>query len=167
MKSQFQVVKRIGLMYSHGANQTFLIGTTHLKEKEHLEGGRIEGENIKAKLQTGELGLDMAEYMGEYKIIRRMDGGGNANVFVAENARGEEVAIKILREESGNGKKAVKRNRKKRIRFKIETEMVVGIQDEIKGVIPIFSYGLPDEKIKKYWYAMPIAIPLELSLIHI
>ena len=41
----------------------------------------------------------MAEYMGEYKIIRRMDGGGNANVFVAENARGEEVAIKILREE--------------------------------------------------------------------
>ena len=72
-------------MYSHGANQTFLIGTTHLKEKEHLEGGRIEGENIKAKLQTGELGLDMAEYMGEYKIIRRMDGGGNANVFVAEN----------------------------------------------------------------------------------
>lgn len=93
-----------------------------------------------------------------------MDGGGNANVFVAENARGEEVAIKILREESGNGKKAVKRNRKKRIRFKIETEMVVGIQDEIKGVIPIFSYGLPDEKIKKYWYAMPIAIPLEDKL---
>lgn len=29
----------------------------------------------------------MAEYMGEYKIIRRMDGGGNANVFVAEYAR--------------------------------------------------------------------------------
>ena len=27
----------------------------------------------------------MAEYMGEYKIIRKMDGGGNANVFVAEN----------------------------------------------------------------------------------
>ena len=106
----------------------------------------------------------MAEYIGEYKIIRRMDGGGNANVFVAENARGEEVAIKILREESGNGKKAVKRNRKKRIRFKIETEMVVGIQDEIKGVIPIFSYGLPDEKTKKYWYAMPIAIPLEDKL---
>mgnify|MGYP002728748276 CR=1 FL=1 len=55
----------------------------------------------------------MAEYMGEYKIIRRMDGGGNANVFVAENARGEEVAIKILREESGNGKKAVKRTKRK------------------------------------------------------
>ena len=59
-------------MYSHGANQTFLIGTTHLKEKEHLEGGRIEGENIKAKLQTGEFGLDMAEYMGEYKIMSQM-----------------------------------------------------------------------------------------------
>ncbi len=100
----------------------------------------------------------MAEYMGEYNIIRRMDGGGNANVFVAKNARGEEVAIKILREESGNGKRTEKRNRKKRIRFKIETEMVVGIQDEIEGVIPIFSYGLPDKRTKKYWDAMPIAI---------
>ena len=98
-----------------------------------MESGRIEGKNIKAKLQTGELSLDMAEYMGEYNIIRRMDGGGNANVFVAKNARGEEVAIKILREESGNGKRTEKRNRKKRIRFKIETEMVVGIQDEIEG----------------------------------
>lgn len=38
----------------------------------------------------------MAEYMGEYKIVRRIDGGGNANVFFAVNARGEEVAIKIL-----------------------------------------------------------------------
>lgn len=103
----------------------------------------------------------MAEYMGEYNIIRKMDGGGNANVFVAKNARGEAVAIKILREESGNGKRTEKRNRKKRIRFKIETEMVVGIQNEIEGVIPIFSYGLPDKRTKKYWYAMPIAIPLE------
>ena len=80
----------------------------------------------------------MAEYMGEYNIIRRMDGGGNANVFVAKNARGEEVAIKILREESGNGKRTEKRNRKMRIRFKIETEMVVGIQDEIEGQFLFF-----------------------------
>ena len=40
--------------------------------------------------------------MGKYKIVRKMDGGGNADVFVAENARGEEVAVKILREERGN-----------------------------------------------------------------
>lgn len=37
----------------------------------------------------GESGLDMAEYLGEYKIIRRMDGGGNANVFTAENVKGD------------------------------------------------------------------------------
>lgn len=89
----------------------------------------------------------MVKYMGKYKIVRKMDGGGNADVFVAENARGEEVAVKILREERGNGKRT-KKEIEKRIRFKIETEMVVGIQDEIKGVIPIFSYGLPDEKTK-------------------
>ena len=40
-----------------------------------------------------------------------MDGGGNANVFAAENVRGETVAIKILREEGGNGKRTEKRNR--------------------------------------------------------
>lgn len=106
----------------------------------------------------------MVEQLGEYKIIRRMDGGGNADVFLAENADRERVAIKILREEIGNGKKVEKRNRKKRIRFRIETETVVNIQEEIHGIIPIFSYALPDEKAKKYWYAMPIAIPLEDKL---
>ena len=105
----------------------------------------------------------MAEYMGEYNIIRRMDGGGNANVFVAKNARGEEVAIKILREESGNGKRTEKRNRKKRIRFKIETEMVVGIQDEIEGVIPIFSYGLPDKRTKNIGTQCQLLFPLKID----
>ena len=120
---------------------------------------------LKRKFEfSADNGVEPEENVEGSSISEYKTGGGNANVFVAENARGEEVAIKILREESGNGKKAVKRNRKKRIRFKIETEMVVGIQDEIKGVIPIFSYGLPDEKIKKYWYAMPIAIPLEDKL---
>lgn len=52
-----------------------LIGTIYLKKKEHLESRRIESKNTKAKLQTGEFGLDMADYMGKYKIIRRMDGG--------------------------------------------------------------------------------------------
>lgn len=106
----------------------------------------------------------MTENISEYKIKRRMDGGGNADVFVAENAAGKEVAIKILREENGKGKRIEKRNRKKKLRFKIETEMVMEIQEEIEGIIPIFSYGLPDEKSKKYWYAMPIAMPLEEKL---
>ena len=92
-----------------------------------------------------------------------MDGGGNANVFVAENARGEEVAIKILREESGNGKKAVKRNRKKRIRFKIETEMVVGIQDEIKGVIPIFLTDYLMKKQKNIGTQCQLLYPLKIN----
>lgn len=35
------------------------------------------------------------------------------------------------------------------------------IQDSVKGIIPIFDAGLPDEKNKKkYWYAMPIAEPI-------
>lgn len=58
-----------------------------------MESGRIEGKNIKTKLQIGEFDLDMAEYMGEYNIMRRMDVGGNANVFIVENTRDEKVAI--------------------------------------------------------------------------
>lgn len=35
------------------------------------------------------------------------------------------------------------------------------IQDSVKGIIPIFDAGLPDENNKKkYWYAMPIAEPI-------
>ncbi len=37
----------------------------------------------------------------------------------------------------------VKRNRKKRIRFKIETKMVVGIQDEIEGANAVATVTLP------------------------
>lgn len=58
-----------------------------------MESRRIEGKNIKTKLQIGEFDLDMAEYMGEYNIMRRMDVGGNANVFIVENTRDEKVAI--------------------------------------------------------------------------
>ena len=103
----------------------------------------------------------MIEQLGEYKILKRLDGGGNGTVYQAENEAGEKVAIKILREESGKGKNIQKRNRKKRTRFIIETETVAKIQKEVDGIIPIISYALPDEKTKKYWYAMPIATPVD------
>ena len=49
----------------------------------------------------------------------------------------------------------------KKDRFCIETQLVQKIQDTIKGIIPIFDAGLPDEKNKeKYWYTMPIAEPI-------
>lgn len=106
----------------------------------------------------------MVEAIGEYKIIKRIDGGGNGDVFFAEDSFGKEVAIKILREDNRNNKSAKKRNRKKQLRFKIETEMVLKLQKEIEGIIPILSYGLPDAKTKKFWYAMPLAVPLKDKL---
>ncbi len=103
----------------------------------------------------------MIKYLGEYKICERLGGGGNATVYRGENRQGENVAVKIFREENVTGKKARKRNNKKKARFIIETNTVIGIQDEIKGVIPILNWGLPDKKTKKFWYAMPIAIPVQ------
>lgn len=102
----------------------------------------------------------MIKQLGEYKLIKELGSGGNADVFVAKNAKGKEVAVKIFREEKVKGKKAIKRKK----RFECEIKTVVQIQDEIEGIIPILSYGLPDIKTKKYWYAMPIAIPLEEKL---
>lgn len=106
----------------------------------------------------------MMNKIGEYQIVERLDGGGNADVYVAKSAAGEDVAIKFLREDYGKGKRAEKRREKKRRRFKIEVETVLRIQDKIEGVLPVFAYGLPDEQTKKYWYAMPIAIPIEEAL---
>ena len=48
--------------------------------------------------------FDMAEWIGEYKIVRKFGEGGNADVFLAKNATDEEVAIKVLRVLGGQGK---------------------------------------------------------------
>lgn len=109
-------------------------------------------------------GVKIMKKLGVYTIRDRISGGGNADVYLAENAVGEQFAIKILREENGNSKRVIKRNRKRQMRFKFETKSVIENQEEILGIIPILDYGLPDKNEKKFWYVMPIAIPLEDKL---
>lgn len=93
----------------------------------------------------------------DYKIENSepIGSGGNANVYLAENVKTRSmVALKEL-------KTGGRFFEEKKDRFCIETRLVKRIQDSVKGIIPIFDAGLPDEKNKKkYWYAMPIAEPI-------
>ena len=93
----------------------------------------------------------------DYKIENSepIGSGGNANVYLAKNVKtGSMVALKEL-------KTGGRFFEEKKDRFCIETRLVQKIQDSVKGIIPIFDAGLPDENNKKkYWYAMPIAEPI-------
>ena len=81
----------------------------------------------------------------DYKIenFEPIGSGGNANVYLAKNVKTERmVALKEL-------KTGGRFFEEKKDRFCIETRLVQKIQDSVKGIIPIFDAGLPDEKNKK------------------
>lgn len=102
----------------------------------------------------------MSKY-SDYKIIniKPIGSGGNADVYLAKkNGDSKIVALKVLK--SGG-----RYFNEKRDRFCIESSLVEKIQDEISGIIPIYDSGLPDIDDKnKYWYTMPLAIPLEKKI---
>lgn len=98
----------------------------------------------------------MGKY-SDYEILNKnpLGSGGNAKVFLARKKdSGAKVALKLL-------KVNVKYFEEKKKRFCIESELVQNIQDSVSGIIPIYDSGLPDDEDKnKYWYVMPLAIPL-------
>ncbi len=101
----------------------------------------------------------MSNY-SNYKILKPkpLGSGGNADVFLAQNGKNEEVALKRLKIKD-------KYFEEKRKRFCIESNLVQSIQDEVTGIIPIYDSGLPDGKDKKlYWYTMPLAVPLSKKI---
>jgi serine/threonine protein kinase len=91
-----------------------------------------------------------------YKPSERLGQGGNATVFLAKLAKNNdspEFALKVLNS-SGN------KFREKVERFKIETELVLRIQNDIKGIIPILEHNFPVNDESSYWYIMPCATPI-------
>ncbi|WP_144468583.1 protein kinase domain-containing protein [Bacillus pumilus] len=82
--------------------------------------------------------------------------GGNARVFKAKKSTGEILALKELKTGDRNFNK-------KRERFNSEIQIVREIQSELSGIIPVIDFALPDEE-GKYWYTMPLALPLNEKL---
>lgn len=102
--------------------------------------------------------MEKIEQLGEYKIIDKLGSGGNGIVFEAEASNGKPVAIKVFKQ---NGRNPNRRERKKLLRFITEVNKVVEIQKDVQGIIPIIAFDLPDKERGLYWYAMPIATPIE------
>lgn len=102
--------------------------------------------------------MDKIEQLGEYKIIDKLGSGGNGIVYKAKSSDGKSVAIKVFRQ---NGKQPNRKEKKKLSRFITEVNKVVEIQKDVQGIIPILSSSLPDKEKNLYWYAMPIATPVE------
>ncbi|MEK4439906.1 MULTISPECIES: protein kinase domain-containing protein [Niallia] len=91
-----------------------------------------------------------------YKPKLKLGQGGNATVYIARIAKekeSKEFALKILDDSPNNFSEKIER-------FKIETELVMSIQNEINGVIPIYDFNFKENESEKFWYIMPLATPI-------
>ncbi|PAD21319.1 protein kinase domain-containing protein [Terribacillus saccharophilus] len=94
-----------------------------------------------------------------YKPKVMLGRGGNATVYLARTANDTEsldYALKILDTSMNNFREKVER-------FKIETELVMKMQNNIKGIIPIFDFNFNSDN-GDYWYIMPKAISIKEAL---
>lgn len=87
---------------------------------------------------------------GPYILQRYIASGGNGEVWVAKNARGQDYAIKLL----------TKISKKSYNRF-VDEVKIVGNNSDIEGLLPIISFHLPKDPFTDIpYYVMPLAIPL-------
>lgn len=91
---------------------------------------------------------------GDWTLLSPLGGGGNGEVWIAENLKGEKAAIKILK----------KLKPIAYARF-IDECKVIRENQTIPGVMPMFDYYLPEEISELMaWYVMPIATPISKHL---
>lgn len=97
--------------------------------------------------QNAEIFLKKKKLESRYKLVKFLDGGGNADVCIVENSKSQEIAFKYLR----GGDKTQKE------RFCNEIDILDDIAKQgIKGVMPVFESSKND-----FWYTMPIAQKIE------
>ena len=120
-----------------------------LKENSGLkQSKRWEPAHVNAKCPS------RGDKLGSWKLKRPLGKGGNGQVWLAEGARGKQVAIKLL----------MKTKPIAYARFKDEVTTLESVAG-IKGILPILASDLPSEPdARRPWYAMPIATPLLHSI---
>lgn len=84
--------------------------------------------------------------LASWTLVDSIDGGGNADVWLARGAGGQEVAIKILRN----------LNEVTYGRFRNEISALEKLGDT-DGIIPMLESDFPEGKGARPWYAMPVA----------
>jgi serine/threonine-protein kinase len=98
--------------------------------------------------------MKVNDKFGDWTLKENLGQGGNGTVWLAENSKKEEAAIKLL--------------------WKIESKAYARFIDEVKiikenkdivGILPILDSYLPEKSLGKTpWYVMPIAQPIEKHL---
>jgi len=100
----------------------------------------------------------------DYTKIDHLGSGGNGNVFLMKDSAEKKVAVKVskINDESAKNNKW---KQEKLERFKIEALAVYKMAKENqRGIIPITDYALPDKNTGKYFFVMPVAVPLKKKL---
>lgn len=94
----------------------------------------------------------------DYRRIKQLGEGGNGWVYLMQDNTSNKYAVKVSKIEEVTGDFT----RLKLERFKTEAIKVHDLyKTGQKGIIPVLSYELPCKKTGKYFFVMPVAVPLE------
>ena len=86
---------------------------------------------------TIETGVAVPEYIGDYKITRRLGSGGSAVVYLAEDADGTELALKLLRSSAIDSD----------YRQRFESESYILSNLDHPNIAKLVDSGLTDDRI--------------------
>jgi len=95
--------------------------------------------------------------IGQLRLVRYLGSGGNAEVWAADRADGDEVALKILNQTKPDS------DAYKRFCREIATLRQLGSRS---GILPLIDAHLPERpgKDNPAWLTMPIATPILAAL---
>jgi hypothetical protein len=93
---------------------------------------------------------------GTWRILGKINDGGNGDVYHCQGPGGIRAAIKILRRDHDRRGDRMPRFRNE-IRFLTERK-------NYPGVLPMLDHALPDDPDLPSWYVMPYATPLRKAL---
>ena len=102
--------------------------------------------------------LRPGDSVGEFWVVARLGGGGNADVYEASSGDNR-VALKVLRNRDGTSEPYR--------RFRQEVAQHEKLSDSaFRGVLPLLAFEVPENPsdTRPPWLAMPIAEPLEVAL---
>jgi serine/threonine protein kinase len=89
---------------------------------------------------------------GDWRVLDRIGGGGNGDVYRCKGQDGAEAAIKVL-------KRGRDRRHDRMPRFRNEIRFLESRRN-YPGVLPMLDHLLPNDPAEPSWYVMPIATPL-------
>jgi len=113
---------------------------------------RISGRN-----QSQCMAFRKGDIIGSWSLVSRLGDGGNAIVWLAEDANGARVAIKVPKVQDANSVAFA--------RFKDEVE-ANRLAASFEGVLPMVAFSIPDTPSadNPAWLATQVAIPMVQAL---